>query len=311
MRWIWKQVCSSFLAWCCRFADVPHRKSTRVSPFRRWWTWKASRTVPIHRWRAIGRTAKTFCRCHRKCTLASAPDYWFFTSSVLCSSSSASVSWWWCSSGQFVVSSFLFNLIWSLFGLNFVSSYRVLTYVHVLLRQLRQRGIGNEMFLFCSRKRHLRQMYDQTTGQIVHYVRTVNPKNQRDDEEAILYRQSTYSEVQWTKWKWATDWSTLACTWNPIRRLLLNSMVNERSTLSISLRIERFTHFFFLELKWNIPKDGRETSCWIHLVKLENSIVICFDLDTICGQKERGREEKICCFFRSHHSRMKQHVEQN
>lgn len=42
----------------------------------------------------------------------------------------------------------------------------------------------------------MRQMYDQTTGQIVHYVRTVNPKNQRDDEEAILYRQSTYSEVQ-------------------------------------------------------------------------------------------------------------------
>jgi hypothetical protein len=39
-------------------------------------------------------------------------------------------------------------------------------------------------------------MYDKASGQIVHYVRTANPMStsHRDDEDAIIYRDSVYSE---------------------------------------------------------------------------------------------------------------------
>ena len=44
-------------------------------------------------------------------------------------------------------------------------------------------------------------MYDKASGQIVHYVRTANPMStsHRDDEDAIIYRDSVYSENAWTR----------------------------------------------------------------------------------------------------------------
>ena len=49
------------------------------------------------------------------------------------------------------------------------------------------------MGVMAVKKRHLREMYDQTSGQIVHYIRTPN-KTARDDEEAIIQRNSVYND---------------------------------------------------------------------------------------------------------------------
>lgn len=46
------------------------------------------------------------------------------------------------------------------------------------------------MALMAVRKSHLRQIYDSTTGQIVHYVRTPGGSgNKMDDEQAIITRE--------------------------------------------------------------------------------------------------------------------------
>jgi len=42
------------------------------------------------------------------------------------------------------------------------------------------------------RKNHLRQMYDRSSGQIVHYVRTASgATNKYEDEHAIVSREFT------------------------------------------------------------------------------------------------------------------------
>lgn len=46
-------------------------------------------------------------------------------------------------------------------------------------------GIGC-MALMAVRKNHLRQMYDQSTGQFVHYIRTPTANKKEEDEMAII-----------------------------------------------------------------------------------------------------------------------------
>ena len=41
------------------------------------------------------------------------------------------------------------------------------------------------------RKSHLRQMYDRSSGQIVHYVRTPGGASKYEDEQAIVSREFT------------------------------------------------------------------------------------------------------------------------
>merc|ERR1712136_257291 len=51
-------------------------------------------------------------------------------------------------------------------------------------------GIGC-MAVMAVRKNHLRQMYDQSTGQFVHYIRTPAADKREDDEQAIINYEYT------------------------------------------------------------------------------------------------------------------------
>lgn len=51
------------------------------------------------------------------------------------------------------------------------------------------------MGLMAVRKSHLRQVYDSTSGSIVHYVRTPGGAGKMEDEQAIVAREvSQYDE---------------------------------------------------------------------------------------------------------------------